>query len=289
MEPTSQRLHAAHGLDLHLLEWSREGVPLLMLHGFGNEAHIWDAFAPHVAPHYRTLALDQRGHGRSDWDPEGRYDPGSMCEDLEKITEALGLDRLVLVGHSMGGRVATLFAGRHPERMAGLVLVDIGPELDPRGPLRMREEVAHHRSPRFDSVEAYARVVAHNHPAAGPDSVMRMARDETRQREDGSFELRMDPALRERFQVAEPDGQALALEAREIATQWEALAKISCPTLVVRGAASDFLSPDIADRMVEDVLQNGSLAVVSQASHSVMSDNPDGILEAVADFALTPG
>ena len=152
----------------------------------------------------------------------------------------------------------------------------------------MRQEVGAHRDPRFDSVEAYARVVAHNHPAASPDAVMRMARDETRPCDDGSFALRMDPALRERFELGEDDVEARALEEQGIAAQWEALAKISCPTLVVRGAASDFLSPEIADRMVDEVLQDGRLAVVAQAGHSVMSDNPAGFLEAVAAFALTP-
>ena len=98
----------------------------------------------------------------------------------------------------------------------------------------------------------------------------------------------MDPALRSRFEAADDDAEARALEERAIAAQWEALAKITCPTLVVRGAASDFLSPEIADRMVDEVLENGRLAVVPQAGHSVMSDNPAGFLEAVAAFALTP-
>ena len=74
MEPISHRIKGAHGLELHLLEWSTEGVPLVLLHGLGNEAHLWDDFVPSVAPHYRVLALDQRGHGDSDWDPEARYD-----------------------------------------------------------------------------------------------------------------------------------------------------------------------------------------------------------------------
>ena len=67
---------------------------------------------------------------------------------------------------------------------------------------------------------------------------------------------------------------------------WDALAKVSCPTLVVRGAASDVLSADVADRMVEDALPNGRLAVVGRASHSVMTDNPEGFAEAVSNFAL---
>ena len=67
---------------------------------------------------------------------------------------------------------------------------------------------------------------------------------------------------------------------------WDALAKIPCPTLVVRGAASDILSPDVADRMVEDVLPKGRLAVVARAGHSVMTDNPDGFREAVCAFVL---
>ena len=118
MHPTSRRVRGEHDLDLHLLEWSQEGVPLLFLHGFGNEAHIWDDFAPTVAPHYRTFALDHRGHGDSAWDPERRYEHDVMVADVERVLEQLGVERFVLIGHSLGGRVATLFAGRHPERLA---------------------------------------------------------------------------------------------------------------------------------------------------------------------------
>ena len=72
-----------------------------------------------------------------------------------------------------------------------------------------------------------------------------------------------------------------------VKAQWDALARIPCPTLVVRGAASDILSPDIADRMVEEVLPKGQLAVVPQAGHSVMTDNPDGFRKAVSAFVLS--
>jgi pimeloyl-ACP methyl ester carboxylesterase len=286
MEPTSRRVPGAHGLSLHLLEWSDAGVPLLFLHGFGNEAHIWDDYAPEVAPFYRTLALDHRGHGRSEWDAERRYEHDVMVDDVEAVTAALGIERLVVIGHSLGGRIATLFAGRHPERLAGLVLVDIGPELDPRGTLRIHQEVESQQAPRFGSIDEYARLLSLNFPAGRPDALMRMARHELRQREDGLFELRMDPTLRG-MGVSESAEEAAARERAMSEAQWEALAKVPCPTLVVRGAASDVLAPDTADRMVEEVLAAGRLAVVPQAGHSVMTDNPDGFRDAVNSLVLS--
>ena len=89
------------------------------------------------------------------------------------MTAALGIERLVLVGHSLGGRIATLFAGRHPERMAGLVIVDIGPEVDPRGSLRIRLDVESNLQPAFDSVEEYARALSLAYPAAHARSAAR--------------------------------------------------------------------------------------------------------------------
>ncbi len=283
MEPTSHRIKAAHGLELHLLEWSTQGVPLVLLHGLGNEAHLWDDFVPSVAPHYRVLALDQRGHGDSDWDPEGRYDADAMTDDLEAVLEALEIDRFVLLGFSMGGRVAMTFAGRHPERLAGLVIADIGPEVDARGVARISGEMAERRAPVFANVQEYAAVLSLNYPTGQPQALKRMAEFGLRRREDGLFELKMDPKLR----AERPRDEAtLAAEEAFIQRQWDALANVPCATLVVRGAASDILSPEVADKMVDEVLQKGSLAIVPQAAHSVMTDNPKGFEKAVCEFVL---
>lgn len=283
MEPTSHHVQGAHNNSLHVLEWSKEGVPLVLLHGHGNEAHLWDDFAPSVRDHYRVLAIDQRGHGDSDWDPEGRYHPKDMCDDLECILDHFEIDRFVLVGFSMGGRVSTVFAGRHPERLAGLVLVDIGPELDARGTSRIGKEMSEQRAPVFTSIDEYARMLSLNYPAGQPPALERMARYGLREREDGLFELKMDPNLRSDRPENE---ETKAAEEDFIREQWDALAGVSCPTLVVRGAASDILSPDTADRMVDDVLPNGSLEVVPQAAHSVATDNPEGFERAVCGFVL---
>lgn len=256
---------------------------MILLHGHGNEAHLWDDFVPCVAPHYRVLAVDQRGHGDSDWDPKGRYDSDSMADDLERILAAFGIERFVLIGFSMGGRASMVFAGRHPERLAGLVLVDIGPELDARGRIRIGSEIAEQRSPVFRDVDEYARLLSRNYPAGSPDALRRMAKHGLRQRADGLYELKMDPKLRG---DRPDDEQARADEEAFAARCWEALARLPCPTLVVRGAASDILSPEIADKMVDEVLQNGRLAVVPQAAHSVATDNPKGFEEAVGAFVL---
>ena len=195
MEPRSRRIPGSDGLSIHVLEWSEAGTPLVLVHGFGNEAHIWDDFAPLVAPHYRTVAVDLRGHGDSDHDPERRYDYDFHVADLEAVTAALGIERLVLVGHSFGGRTSMLFAAKHPERMAGLVIVDIGPEHDPRGTTRIRMEVMQRGDGSFASPAEYERVLAHNFPAGSPDALRRMAQHELRRRADGRFVRKADPAF----------------------------------------------------------------------------------------------
>lgn len=283
-QPKIRRVTGADGLTLNLLEWSSDGIPLLFLHGFGNEAHIWDDYAPEVAPSYATIALDHRGHGDSDWDPQCRYGHNDMVRDVEAVTEALGIDRLVVVGHSLGGRIATIFAGRNPERLAGLVLVDIGPSVDTRGTTRIRQDIESNQTPSFATVEQYATALSLAYPAAKPHALMRMARHGLREGESGQLVLKIDPALRGVISQDAPNDIQADVSSPE--AQWEALGKITCPTLVVRGAASDILSPEIADKMVDEVLANGKLAVVAQAGHSVMTDNPDGFRDAVNEFVL---
>src|SRR5258705_1821956 len=168
MEPASLRLSATHGLTLHALEWSREGTLLLFLHGFGNDAHVWDSSAPLFAGSYRVLALDQGGNGDSDRDPEGRYDHETMARDVAAALESLGVARVVLVGHSLGGRVAMRFAGLFPEQVAGLVIVDSAPELDARGTTRIRLDVQQ-QEPAFATRRDYEQVLHPQYPATKPE------------------------------------------------------------------------------------------------------------------------
>lgn len=285
MQPLSIRIPVADGLSLHALEWSREGVALLLLHGFGNEAHIWDDIAPGLAEHYRVLALDWRGHGDSDRDPEARYDYPNHLADLEAVCDTLALDRVVLVGHSLGGRVATLYAGRHPDRVAGLAILDSGPELDPRGTLRIGLDIERNRDPSFASPAEYEAALARAYPAAGEAALRRMAEHGVKRREDGRYVPKLDPAYGEARGRLSPEAQRSREEQLSRAL-WSALEAVPCPTLVVRGAASDVLSAEVADRMVDQALAHGTLRVVGRAGHSVMVDNPEECRTALEGFVL---
>ena len=268
MEPESIRIPGADGLTLHALVWSGEGVGMLLLHGFGN---------------YRTVALDLRGHGDSDADPEGRYDHESMARDVKAAADFLGMERLVLIGHSMGGRVALRFAGAHPDRIAGLVVIDTGPELDARGTTRIRLETGK-RSPLFDSLEEYEGLLSNLYPAARPETLARMARHGLRRRDDGRYERKIDSGFVTR-QESVTEEQRRAWSEQESKALWDAIAKLPCPILVVRGAASDVLGAQTADRMVE-AARNARLVEIPRAGHSVMVDNPDAFRDAVTDFVL---
>jgi len=112
-------------------------LPVLFVHSDGGDKAHWSTHLEHLRPSRRALALDLRGHGRSDVPKDGDYSVKGRAEDVAAVAEALGLERFVLVGHSGGGAVSLCYAGSHPERVAGLLLVD--PATDHR---QMPEEVA---------------------------------------------------------------------------------------------------------------------------------------------------
>jgi pimeloyl-ACP methyl ester carboxylesterase len=113
------------GLDFHYREHPGPGRPIVLLHGLASNSRWWILVGPLLAQRFRVLALDQRGHGESAT-PDGGYDFASVVGDLAAFIDALGLERPVVVGHSWGGNVALDYAATHPERPAGIVLVDGG-------------------------------------------------------------------------------------------------------------------------------------------------------------------
>lgn len=115
----------ANGLRFHYRDWGGRGQPVVLLHGLASNARIWDFVAPLLVDAGRVIALDQRGHGGSDR-PETGYGFAEVTADLAGVLDALGFARPVVVGHSWGASVAVSFAVAHPDRAAGIALVDGG-------------------------------------------------------------------------------------------------------------------------------------------------------------------
>jgi pimeloyl-ACP methyl ester carboxylesterase len=125
--PSSDALITIGGLRLHLRDWGGPDVPpaILLVHGLASNARIWDLLAPLLAPNFRLVAIDQRGHGLSD-KPDDGYDLATIADDLASAIVALGWLRPLVVGHSWGANVALQLAADHPELPAGIVLLDGG-------------------------------------------------------------------------------------------------------------------------------------------------------------------
>src|SRR5215813_3546081 len=126
------------GLRLHYLDWGNDAAPpMLLLHGFSGHAHTWDTFARAMCDRFHVVALDQRGHGDSDWARDAAYTPADHARDIGGVHDRLGLRPVVLIGLSMGGRNAIAFTAAQPAKVEKLVIVDIGPDIDPRGASRV--------------------------------------------------------------------------------------------------------------------------------------------------------
>ncbi|HTZ37365.1 MAG TPA: alpha/beta hydrolase [Stellaceae bacterium] len=272
---------AAPSLRLCATEWSRQGLPCVLLHGLGEAGCVWSHLAFRLAARFRVVAFDLRGHGNSDRDPDGRYEMASFVGDLRNAVTTFGFDRMVLVGHSLGAEIAIRFAAENPARVAALVIVDFGPECGQAGIDEVLRGLA--ALPRaFASPEDYAQWLIERRPLADPALLRQFARYNLR-RADGAetWEPKSDAALAAASPVAahDPvDGRYRWLDL------WPILRRIDCPSLVVRGMASGVLPGDVAQRMADETLRRGRLITVAGAGHAVMMDNPNAFSAGVGGF-----
>ncbi len=262
------------GLRFHYRDWPStrpDGPSLVLLHGYTGHARSWDAFAEAMTDRYRVLALDQRGHGETGWAGAGHYGIDAMTEDLRAFVAALGLSAFTLLGLSMGGMVAMDYAGARPPELAALVIVDIAPELVSSGADRIRD--AQQASDVFASREA-AFAVARAANALPPEAHQRhRVYNNLMMTEDGHWTWRYDRALR----------SVRELRPRDAETGWRSCAHIAVPTLLIRGALSDILAADVAERMLETI-PDVRLTTVANSGHSVPLDPPEGFLAAAGAF-----
>ena len=264
----------ANGLNLHYLDWGTVGQPMMvLLHGLRGHAHSWDDFSAAMCQDYHVLALDQRGRGDSDWAKDGQYNTDAYVADFSGFCEALKLDSFILVGHSMGGRNSMVFTADNLDKVEKLVVVDMGPDIDPRGSERIRQELVSVPE-EFDSIEAVTEYMSKQNRFASESVIRRRIQYAIQQLPSGKVGWRYDKEIRE----SRRRGDVV-----KSADLWPVVAKISCPTLVVRGAETDILPKDTADKMIE-TMPNAKLVEVQRAAHMVFEDNPEDFLSAVHGF-----
>ena len=121
--PHKTEFVTVNSVKLHYLDWGGKGETILFLHGLGDTAHIFDDLAPKFTNQFRVLGLTRRGHGQSE-KPEAGYDTATLVEDIRQFLDALKIERVILVGHSLAGDELTRFAGEHPDRVIKLVYLD---------------------------------------------------------------------------------------------------------------------------------------------------------------------
>lgn len=183
-----------NGLNLHYLDWGNQGNPVVvLLHGLRGHAHSWDDVSVALFQNYHVLALDQRGRGDSDWAKDGDYSGPAYVADLVGFCEALRLDSFILIGHSMGGRNSMAFAGNHADMLEKLVIVDIGPTVDPSGGQRITRELQQVPE-EFDSFEAVVEHMGQQNRFASERVLRRRLQYATKTLSNGKIGWRYDLA-----------------------------------------------------------------------------------------------
>ena len=264
-KPAASREADLDALRLHFLDWAGSEPPVLLLHPNRTNARVWDFVVEHSELPNRFIAPDQRGHGRSDY-PESGYAYEDYIADLLALLDELGLQRVHLVGAATGGNIALLLASDHEWRVESLTVIDPGLSLDPGINRRVQEQIANEHT--FDSLaQARARM---------PFS------------ERWSEEMK-DHYARHSFAI-DAQGRAswryfvpgVAATEHMLETPiWDRLS-VSCPTLVIRGLASEVFPRHNLEKLCELVPEAESVEI--DADHRVSQDSPAALAAAIDDF-----
>ncbi|MBF8267448.1 MAG: hydrolase-1 protein [Dehalococcoidia bacterium] len=274
-----ERFVTANNLRLRYVEWGTVGkTPLVCLHGQSGHAHVWDEFAEAMSPYYHIYALDQRGRGGSQWATDG-YERDRFVEDLAGFLDALSLRKVILVGASMGGWNSLLYTPSHQDRVERIILVDIGPERD-AAPTQQQSSQSRTPQPlEFENFQDAVTWSRQSNPRPTDARIRKDASDKLRQREDGKWVWKADPAIPPLSDANDPE---------LIARYWRSLEAITCPILEVRGGESAMVSDRILERM-KRVNPRISAVVVEGAAHLVTVDRPQGFIAATRAFLGVPG
>lgn len=251
-------------------------TPVLFVHGLSFFSYDWTAFGNALCTDRSGCAMDMRGFGDSGNSVGGDYTVPTMSRDIGALLDHLGWPQVILVAHSMGGRSATYFTAKNPERVKALVLVDWSPDNAPEGSRRVAQMVANtpESFPDLDSVMRYFGIDPHS-----PAGAQKLARFQAYTRPaTGGVAIKRDPFFSQQFKRQLETGE----KAKHGADLWQAVEDVKVPTLVIRGSRSDLFAAETLPKMLE---KNPSFRSVEvDAGHHVTGDNPEKALEVMRKF-----
>lgn len=276
----SQFVEIGDGVIAHIRdEGPRDGLPILLLHGSNADLHTWQPWVDGLGDSYRIIRFDQVGHGLTGPDPAGDYSRTNYAEDIREVADALGLDRFIIGGNSMGGKHTLAFAAAYPERVAGMILVDAG-----GGPIIEDEDDEDSGNIGF----AIARMPGVNRIAeqVTPRSLIAQSLEQT----VSVKEIVTEEMIDRYWELLRYPGNRAATMARFSAdydplTEAEITA-ITAPALILWGE-EDRLIPVAAGRWLDARLPNSELVIYPGIGHLPQEETPEATIADVRTWLET--
>ncbi|CAH0993354.1 2-succinyl-6-hydroxy-2, 4-cyclohexadiene-1-carboxylate synthase [Sinobacterium norvegicum] len=295
--PQTRSLSLDDGTRLNILDWRqycqhRDRPCAILLHGFTNNSHIWQPLADDIATAQPLIAIDFRGHGDSDWDPELRYQHDQLMADVAAVLQQLAIGQHHLIGHSLGARIALLLAAEHSDKVASLTLIDTGPDVGDNGAAKVRVD-AEAMQQDFASPEAFSHYLKSIYVFAQAAAVAALCRHGLKATDDGRYRVKTDPGFAKvLWKPGERRHDASDLTAPKNQQLWLALDTIDAAGIrchVIRGSISAILRAKTANKMLEQhLIKGGQLTTIKRAGHAVICDNPGDTVAAIGEFLMSP-
>ena len=274
--PPMHLWEGAGGLTIAGDSWGDPRGPLVVLqHGGGQTRHAWKNAGQTLGnAGYHAIAFDARGHGDSEWAPDGNYTMDAMAEDLRCVVAACGGGRPVLVGASMGGGTSLVALGEGRLDAAALILVDIAPRMEMEGVSKI-DAFMRQKPEGFETLEEAAEAISNYQPHRRPPKNLDGLAKNLRLDDSGKYRWHWDPNF---WRWDASKGH------RDVEERFQACARrLTLPTLLVRGGMSDVLSED-GVREFQDLCPHAEYVNVVEAGHMVAGDRNDVFAKAVKDF-----
>jgi pimeloyl-ACP methyl ester carboxylesterase len=265
-------------LRIHYRDWgTRNDHVVVLLHGLTSQSHQWDTIADALKDQFRVICPDLRGHGDSDWTPDGYYCP-LLAGDLAQLTDTLQLRDFALVGYSLGARAALAYAGGHPHRLTHLVLVDAGPEVSRASALSVRSRVQQGAAKRgFRTTDEALDDLRQRYPAWRSEFHELEVRYELKRNWAGMLTHKHDPEL---YWLTDRAGL------QDVPYLWEMARHVDVPTLIMRGESSDVLDETIVEKMLAAIPD--ARMITFSTGHSIPREDPDRFLTELRAFIGGP-